>query len=62
MEAAIRDAAAERSLVVIGATEEGLLSRVVRGSLALSVLENIDASVLLAERPHSRSLRERLFG
>ncbi|WP_121820860.1 amino acid permease [Halostella salina] len=62
VETAIRDAAADQSLVVIGATEEGLLSRVVRGSLTLSVLENIDASVLLAERPHSRSLRERLFG
>ncbi|WP_135821888.1 amino acid permease [Halostella litorea] len=62
VETAIRDAAADRSLVVVGATEEGLLSRVVRGSLTLSVLENLDASVLLAERPHSRSLRERLFG
>ncbi|GAB3413959.1 amino acid permease [Haloparvum alkalitolerans] len=61
VEPAIRRAAADRTLVVVGATEQGLLSRVVQGSLALSVLENLDASVLLAERPTSRSLRERLF-
>ena len=53
---------AEHSLVVIGATERGLLSRIVRGSLAFDVLERLDTPVLLAERPSSRSLRERLFG
>jgi hypothetical protein len=47
---------------IIGATEEGLLSRIARGSLALSILEEVDTSVLLAERPSARSLRERLFG
>ncbi|WP_335998929.1 amino acid permease [Halorientalis halophila] len=62
VESAIATAASDRSLVVIGATEEGLLTRVVRGSLALSVLESIDTPVLLAERPRPRSLRERLFG
>jgi amino acid transporter/nucleotide-binding universal stress UspA family protein len=53
---------AEHSLVVIGATERGLLSRIVRGSLAFDVLERLDTPVLLAERPSSRSLLERLFG
>ncbi|MFC6837247.1 amino acid permease [Halomarina ordinaria] len=62
VERAIEAAATDRTLVVVGATEEGLLSRVVRGSLALSVLEDLDTSVLLAERPHARSVRERLFG
>jgi nucleotide-binding universal stress UspA family protein len=62
VEDAIERAAASRTLVVVGATEEGLLSRIVGGSLSLSVLEHLDASVLLAERPHSRTLRERLFG
>ncbi|MGQ4555445.1 amino acid permease [Halobellus sp. GM3] len=62
VEDAIERAAADRTLVVVGATEEGLLSRVVRGSLALSILEDLDTSVLLAERPRARSLRERLFG
>nr|WP_096393190.1 universal stress protein [Halorubrum trapanicum] len=49
-------------LVVVGATERGLLSRVVRGSLASAAIERLDAPVLLAESPSSRSLRERLFG
>lgn len=62
VEAAIGSAAADASLVVIGATERGLLSRLVRGSLAMDVVEEIDCSVLLAERPHARTLRERLFG
>ncbi|SEO39432.1 Amino acid transporter [Halogranum amylolyticum] len=62
VETAIEEAAAGRTLVVVGATETGLLSRVVGGSLTLSVLERLETSVLLAERPSSRSLRERLFG
>lgn len=62
VEAAIEDAAADRTTVVIGATGEGLLSRIVRGSLTLSVLQTLDVPVVLAERPRSRSLRERLFG
>jgi nucleotide-binding universal stress UspA family protein len=49
-------------LVVVGATERGLLSRIVRGSLALETVEALDAPVVLAERPSSRSLPERLFG
>ena len=49
-------------LVIVGATERGLLSRVVRGSLASAAIERLDTPVLLAERPASRSLRERLFG
>ncbi|MEF8915955.1 MAG: universal stress protein, partial [Natronomonas sp.] len=56
VEDAIEEAAASRTLVVIGATEKGLLSRIVGGSLAFSVLEDLDTSVLLAERPTSRSL------
>ena len=62
VEAAIERAAADKSLVVIGATEQGLLSRLVGGSLTLSVLEDLDASVLMAERPDERSIVERLFG
>jgi len=50
------------SLVIVGATERGLLSRVVRGSLAFDTIERLDTPVLLAERPSRRSLRERLFG
>nr|WP_241662559.1 universal stress protein [Halorubrum depositum] len=49
-------------LVIVGATERGLLSRIVRGSLAYEAIERLETPVLLAERPSSRSLRERLFG
>jgi len=52
----------EYDLAIVGATERGLLSRVVRGSLAYEAIETLDTPVLLAERPSSRSLRDRLFG
>jgi hypothetical protein len=39
-----------------------LLSRIVRGSLAFDTIEALEVPVLLAERPSTRSLRERLFG
>ncbi|KAB1190512.1 amino acid permease [Haloferax sp. MBLA0076] len=62
VETAIEQASAGRTLVIIGATERGLLSRLVGGALELSVLNDLETTVLLAERPHERSLRERLFG
>jgi len=55
-------AADDKTLVIIGATEKGLLSRLVSNSLHLDVIHDVDAAVLLTERPSSRSLRERLFG
>ncbi|KTG14444.1 amino acid permease, partial [Haloferax profundi] len=62
VETAIEQASAGRTLVIVGATERGLLSRLVGGALELSVLDELETTVLLAERPHERSLRERLFG
>lgn len=62
VEAAIERAAADCSLLVIGATEEGLLARLFRGSLALDIVDDVDCSVLLAEKERKRSVRERLLG
>ncbi|MFC6824491.1 amino acid permease [Halopelagius fulvigenes] len=62
VEAAIERRAADASTLVIGATEEGLLSRLVRGSLVLNVVDDVDCSVVLAETARTRSLRDRLFG
>ncbi|MFC7212334.1 amino acid permease [Natronoarchaeum sp. GCM10025321] len=62
VEGAIAEAAEDHTLVLLGATERGLLSRLVNRSLALDVVDEVDASVILAERPTDRSLRQRLFG
>jgi nucleotide-binding universal stress UspA family protein len=61
IEDAIAERATEATMVVIGATERGLLRRLVIGSLVLDVVEEVESSVLLAERPTERSLFERLF-
>lgn len=53
---------ADHDLVILGATERGLLSRIVQGSLVFNLFDDLDAPVLLTERPSSRSLRDRLLG
>lgn len=62
VEDAIRVAASEHTMVIIGATEQGLLSRLLHGSLAFDVVESLDMPVLLAERSRERSLKERILG
>ncbi|MFP4590986.1 MAG: amino acid permease [Halobacteriales archaeon] len=62
IEGAIEREAAACSLLIMGATERGLLSRLVSGSLIFDVVEDVQCSVLLAERPTERSLLRRLFG
>jgi formate/nitrite transporter FocA (FNT family)/nucleotide-binding universal stress UspA family protein len=62
VERAIAREAPDPGLVLIGATERGMISRLARGSLHLKVIEEVDSSVLLVERPHRRGLLQRLFG
>ena len=58
----IAEAADDHTLVLIGATGRGLLSRLLGDSLVFDVVDDLECSVLLSERPAKRSLRERLIG
>ena len=62
IEGAIEREAKKNTMVIAGATHKGLLSRLVSRSLHFEIVEEVDCTVLLAERPSKRSVRERLFG
>jgi formate/nitrite transporter FocA (FNT family)/nucleotide-binding universal stress UspA family protein len=62
IEAAIAREATDHTLVLLGASERGLLSRLARDALYLDVVDELDASVLLAEREGKRGFISWLFG
>ncbi len=62
IEGAIKREANAHSMILMGATGQGLLSRLVSDSLVFDVIDEVDCSVMLSERPAARTLRERLFG
>jgi nucleotide-binding universal stress UspA family protein len=55
-------AADDASLLILGASERGLLVRLVRGSPVQGVVDDVDCSVILAEQQQRRSLLERILG
>jgi len=62
VESAIEREAADHTMVILGATEQGILSRLVTDSLHLNVVDEVDSTVLLAERETDRSFVQRLIG
>jgi len=62
IEGAIEREAEDATLLLMGATENGLLLRLISDSLHFDIVKKVDCSVALAERPHDRSILERLFG
>ena len=62
VEDSIGRAARDATLIIAGASERGLLSRLVRGSPIIDLLDDVDCSVLLAEKSHERGYFERFFG
>jgi len=62
IEDAIVRSADDCTLLVLGATEQGLLVRLFRRTLHRDVADRVACSVALAERPVDRSLLQRLLG
>ncbi|WP_227133693.1 amino acid permease [Halorubellus salinus] len=62
VEEAIERRARDATMLLVGATERGLINRLLGGTLVMDVVDDVDCSVLLAEKKRRRSLKERLLG
>ncbi|MGM0372203.1 MAG: formate/nitrite transporter family protein [Halobacteriota archaeon] len=60
IETAIKHGARDHTMILVGATESGLLSRLVSDSLYVDNITETERSVVLAERPTKRSALDRL--
>ena len=62
IESAIERGARDHTMILVGATESGLLSRLASDSLYVDNITETERSVVLAERPAERGLLDRLRG
>jgi amino acid transporter/nucleotide-binding universal stress UspA family protein len=58
----IREHADEHTMLIVGATERGLIDRLTNSGDFSRLVNDAPISVMLAEKAHDRSLRQRLFG
>jgi len=62
IEATIEHEPEDHTMLFLGASERGVLARPARNTLHLDILDEVDASVVIAERSNGRRLWRRLFG
>ena len=62
VESAIADECGKHTLLLIGATSQGLLARLAKNALHYDIVHSIDTSMILAERVTDRGILQRLFG